>query len=98
MLTVSFGDPVVADELRLYLRADFPHDSWWRKAEAALSDGSRLALHLEKTGRRQTFALGGRVITWIRLEHLVQAAEPGFPALSQIEVWGRTAEEGDDNA
>lgn len=91
-LTVSFGAPVEADELRLYLRADFPHDSWWESAVAVLSDGERLPLRLAKTGACQRFSLGQRTISWLRLEHLRQAPEPGFPALSQIEVWGRISE------
>ena len=30
-LTVDFGRPVVI-EIRLTLRADFPHDGWWEEA------------------------------------------------------------------
>lgn len=97
-LTVSFGAPVLADELRLYLRADFPHDSWWESAVAVLSDGERLALEFGKTGACQRFSLRHRTVSWLRLERFQQAPEPGFPALSQIEVWGRLAEEGNIHA
>ena len=88
-LRVDFGEPVVADELRLYLRADFPHDTTWRRAEVVLSDGTVLALDLEKTGARQSFDLGGHAIEWLRLRNLEKRDEEGFPALSQLEVWGR---------
>ncbi|WP_455137887.1 hypothetical protein [Thermophilibacter sp.] len=91
-LRVDFGEPVVADELALYLRADFPHDTWWRSARLELSDGSALELTLEGTGARQGFSLGGRTIEWLRLRDLVRAQEDGFPALSQLEVWGRRAQ------
>ena len=90
-LQVDFGEPVVADELRLYLRADFPHDTWWKSAVVELSDGSALSLSLEKTGLRQSFSLGGRTIEWLRLGQLERAEEEGFPGLSQLEVWGRRA-------
>lgn len=90
-LKVDFGEPVRADELRLYLRADFPHDSWWSSARLELSDGGSLELALEGTGRRQVFGLGGRVIEWVRLTGLIRSEAEGFPALSQIEVWGRDA-------
>lgn len=90
-LTIEFGVPVAADELRLYLRADFPHDSWWKEAHVVLSDGSEKTIQLEKTGRCQRFPLKGAKIEWLRLERLVKGEEEGFPALSQIEVWGTVA-------
>ena len=96
-LTIEFGTPVVADELRVWLRADFPHDGWWREATLVLSDGTQTKLSFEKTGERQAFALGGSVVSWLRLEGFVQA-EPGFPALSQVEVWGTNACEEEQEA
>lgn len=90
-LRVDFGEPVVADELRLFLRADFPHDTCWRHAVAVLSDGTRVPLDLEKTGSAQRFSLGGRTIEWLRLEGMEKRDEDGFPGLSQLEVWGRRA-------
>ena len=90
-LRVDFGGPVVADELRLYLRADFPHDTWWKAAVVELSDGVVLPLCLEKSGARQSFSLGGRTIAWLRLRQLECAEKDGFPGLSQLEVWGRRA-------
>lgn len=91
-LKIDFGEPVIADELRLYLRADFPHDTCWESAKLELSDGSTIDLALEKTGERQTFGLGGKRITWAKLKQLVKCDEDGFPGLSQIEVWGRHSE------
>ena len=88
-LRVDFGEPVMADELRLYLRADFPHDTCWEHARLELSSGEDLALELAKTGARQTFDLGGRTLSWVRLHGLEKRDEEGFPGLSQLEVWGR---------
>lgn len=90
-LQVDFGESVTADELRLYLRADFPHDTCWEHATVTLSDGTELPLTLEKTGARQMFDLGGRTIEWLRLGNLVKRDEDGFPGLSQLEVWGKRA-------
>lgn len=90
-LRVDFGEPVVADELALYLRADFPHDTWWRSARLELSDGRAIDLELARTGERQSFSLGGRTIQWLRLSRLERAEKDGFPGLSQVEVWGRRA-------
>lgn len=88
-LRVDFGSVVVADELRLHLRADFPHDTCWDQAVVSLSTGERLAISLQKTGCAQSFDLGGRAIRWLRLESLHMPPEEGFAALSQLEVWGR---------
>ena len=90
-LQVDFGEPVIADELRLYLRADFPHDTCWERATVMLSDGAELPLALAKTGARQAFDLGHRVIEWLRLGNLAKRDEDGFPGLSQLEIWGRRA-------
>ncbi len=90
-IKVDFGEPVVADELRLYLRADYPHDTWWSRLLVETSDGARLTALLDKTGLRQTLDLGGRVIEWLRLSGFERAEDEGFPGLSQLEVWGRRA-------
>lgn len=87
-LKVDFGEPVIADELRLYLRADFPHDTCWESAQLELSDGCVLDLALEKTGNRQVFDLGDKNVSWVKLKQLIKRDEDGFPGLSQIEVWG----------
>ncbi|WP_427023079.1 carbohydrate-binding protein [Aureimonas ureilytica] len=91
-LTLDFGRPVRLDEVALTLRADFPHDAWWRQADIVLSDGSRETLNLVKTDRRQGFAIVPRVVEWLRLERLVKADDPSpFPALTRIEAFGHEA-------
>lgn len=87
-LRVDFGEPVAADELRLYLRADFPHDTCWSQATVELSDGFETTIALKKTGDCQTFDLGGRSVEWVCLKSLVKCDEEGFPGLAQLEVWG----------
>ncbi len=90
-LTVDFGRPVDVDEIRLYTRADFPHDNWWVSGVLTFSDGTRLPITMERevdlphcyTG------LDKRGITWVKLGELVKAEDPSpFPALTQIEVYG----------
>ena len=91
-LTLSFGRPVTVDELRLTLRADFPHDSWWTAATVCCSDGSREVLPLQKSGEPQAFAIAPRTVTGLVLCELKKADDPSpFPALSQIEAWGTEA-------
>ena len=92
-LTLDFGRPVTLDELRLTLRADFPHDSWWTQATVRFSDGSTEVLNLEKTAIPQTFAISPRTVTSLVLCELKKADDPSpFPALTQIEAWGVEAQ------
>ncbi len=90
--TLDFGRSVKIDELRVTLRADFPHDSWWTQGEVAFSDGSAEVLHFEKTGKPQSFAVEPRVVTSLTFRSLIKADDPSpFPALTQFEAWGTEA-------
>lgn len=89
---LEFGRPVEINELRLTLRADFPHDSWWYSATASFSDGSQEILSLEKTACVQKFQISPRTVEWLELCELKKADdESPFPALTQLEVWGKEA-------
>lgn len=88
-LTIDFGRPVVLDELRLTLRADFPHDSWWTSATAAFSDGSQEVLPLQKSALPQSFPISPRTVQSLVLKNLIKAEDASpFPALTQLEAWG----------
>lgn len=87
--TLEFGRPVIIDELRVTLRADFPHDSWWTRGCVEFSDGSKETLHFEKTAAPQRFAISPRTVTKLTLHSLVKADDSSpFPALTQFEAWG----------
>ena len=88
-LTIEFGRPVTIDELRLTLRADFPHDAWWTQATVEFDDGSREVLELKKSAAPQCFAIAPRTVKSLKLFELKKADDASpFPALTQIEVWG----------
>ncbi len=88
-LTVDFGRPVTIDEIRLTLRADFPHDSWWTSATVRFPDGSSEVLSLTKTAKPQSFPIPLRTVTSLVLYALKKAEdESPFPALTQIEAYG----------
>lgn len=92
-ITVEFGRPVDMEELRLYTRADFPHDSWWTRATVTFSDGSREVVEMEKSVKPHSFPIQRKGVTWIRLSELIKADDPSpFPALTQIEAYGRNAQ------
>lgn len=88
-LTVDFGREVSIDRVALYLRADFPHDNWWKQVTLRFSDNETMDCQLIKTGSAQTITFEPRTVTWIRLEQLIRSEEPSpFPALTQLEVFG----------
>lgn len=89
-LKVDFGREVLAEDLLIYLRADFPHDAWWDQITVELSNGTRLIVPLTKTGAPQKVELGEQKITWLKISDLKKAeCEALWPALSQLQVMGR---------
>ncbi len=92
-LRLEFGCAVEIDEVRLTLRADFPHDNYWTQATVLFSDGSTEVLSLVKTHLPQAFKLAKRKVEWLALKELVKSDEASpFPALTQLEVWGFVAD------
>ena len=89
-LKLDFGRTVEVDRIILYTRADYPHDNWWKQATVRFSDGSALKLELQKTGAAQEFAFDKKRIEFLELTQLIKGEEGSpFPALVQIEVYGR---------
>lgn len=90
-LTIEFGRPIETDKVIIFTRADFPHDNWWTQVTLTFSDGTSIDWHLQDRCRfMQTIKFDAKTITWIRMERMIKADDPSpFPALSQIEVYGR---------
>lgn len=93
-LTLDFGRQVLLDELRLTLRSDYPHDNHWTQATVAFSDGTEIQLKLTDSPKPQKFPIEPRTVRSLVLKDLIQAhGNSPFPALTQIEAWGRNLEE-----
>ena len=89
-ITLDFGREVLAEEMVLYLRADFPHDAYWTQGTVTLSDGHTQTFPLEPIDGPQPIPLGSRRVSWMRLEKLIKCDMPSaYPALRQWEVYGR---------
>lgn len=92
--TIDFGRTVLAEKLRITLRADFPHDAWWTQGTVSFSDGTSQVLIFSKTGYPQEFSIAPRLVRSITFHNLMKADDPSpFPALTQFEVWGRESGE-----
>ena len=89
-MKVDFGRSVLIDCVKIYLRADFPHDSYWTEGTVTFSDGSSEVLCFRKTDKGQTFHIEPRTAQWVTFGTLIKADdESPFPALTQIEVYGK---------
>ncbi len=89
-MVLDFGREVEIDKIVLYTRADFPHDAWWKQVTISFSDDTELVWELEKSRLGHVKEIEPKKIKWLKLEKLIKADDPSpFPALSQIEVYGR---------
>lgn len=87
---LEFGRDVTIDRLVFTLRADFPHDNWWKHCTVWFSDGSQSKPFFAKTGSRQVVDIEPRTVRWLKIGQLMKDEnDPSpFPALTQLEVWG----------
>ena len=91
-LKVDFGRDVTIDKVRLTIRADFPHDTYWTSLTILLSDGGTQDITLRKTAAPQEYTFPAKTVRWIQLKNFKQPAQPlGYAAVTEIEVYGRDA-------
>ena len=86
---VDFGRPVELDKIRLMVRADFPHDSYWKSAEVEFSDGSRVPLKILSSPEFQDFSFSKRRVTWLRITNVVPADPAKWCSFIEVEAWGK---------
>ncbi len=90
---IHFGCEVEVSRAVVHLRADFPHDTYWKEAELEFSDGSRVHLDLLGTKDAQEFSFEPRLTEMVKLTGLKQQRlEDGslsFAALSQLGIYGK---------
>lgn len=89
-LQIDLGREIETDRVRLHLRTDFPHDSWWKSGRLSFSDGSEERITIEKCLEMQDFPFTKRKTSWVRLDDLVcdERSVSPFPALMQMQIWG----------
>lgn len=62
-LKIDFGREVALYELVIFIRADFPHDTYWDSCTVKFSDGTTMELNFTKTGKAQDFDFEAPVLT-----------------------------------
>lgn len=89
-ITIDFGREVEIDKLALVLRGDYPHDSFWTHVTVVFSDGEECILETTNQLDRQYFKIPLKKTKTIVLKDLIKNEdESPFPALTQIEAYGR---------
>lgn len=89
-LTIEFGRKVEIDWIRLLFRGDYPHDSYWTEVTLEFSDGTQQILATTNDTIFQEIKFPTKVTEFVTLKNLKKAADDSpFPALTQIEVFGR---------
>lgn len=90
VMKLEFGRKVIAEKIVLYTRSDFPHDNWWESVTLTFSNGEKEIWTLEKSDKPHVLNLGEKQLEWLTFGELIKADDPSpFPALTQIEVYGR---------
>ncbi|MGH4140060.1 carbohydrate-binding protein [Clostridium sp.] len=88
-IIIDFGRKVEVDKIVLYLRADYPHDTYWNYVRVEFSDGSHKIVEPVRSCGAQCFKFNKKVITWIKLLNFKKAEENiDFAALTEIQVYG----------
>jgi hypothetical protein len=91
-LKIDFGRDVTVDKVRLYIRADFPHDTYWTNMTIQFSDGSSKDITLQKTADPQDYTFPEKTVRWVQLTNFKQPTQPlGWAAVTEIEVYGKDA-------
>lgn len=92
---IDFGTNVEVEKLAFFLRADFPHDTYWKAVDVEFDDGTRETANFIKTAEGQELILKEvKTTRKIHLTNFKQAELPfSWAALSQIEVYGRYIKE-----
>ena len=86
---IDFGRAVEVDKIRLMVRADFPHDSYWQSAVIEFSDGGQLPITIKPSADFQDFTFPKGSVSWIRLSKLVPADPARWCSFIEVEAWGR---------
>ncbi len=70
------------------VRADFPHDSYWKSAVVEFSDGSLVPIQITNSADFQEFSFPKRQVSWFRFHDLVPEDPARWCAFIKVEAWG----------
>ena len=90
---LHFGQDVEVAEVVLFLRADFPHDTYWKECDVEFSDGTKVHADLIGTAEGQKVSFEPKTTEMVKLtgfkQQRLEDGSLSFAALTQIEVYGK---------
>lgn len=88
---IEFGRKVIVSQVIINLRADFPHDNYWKQLDIVFGDFEKMTVKLKKTGANQCFSVNEVITDRVKLCGLIKdETDPSpFPALTHWQVFGR---------
>ncbi len=90
---VHFGTDTEVSSVTIYIRADFPHDTYWKEMDIEFSDKSIEHVTLEGKAEGQTFTFAPRVTEYVKLcgfkQQRLEDGSLSFAALTELEVNGK---------
>ena len=90
---LHFGTDVEVKEVVLFLRADFPHDTYWKECDVEFSDGTKVHANLIGTAEGQKVSFEPKTTEMVKLtgfkQQRLEDGSLSFAALTQIEVYGK---------
>lgn len=93
-LKIDFGRTVAVDWVQVLLRGDYPHDSFWTSITLEFSNGQTLQVDTTNSLEFQEIRFPVVETKWIKLKNLIKNYDDSsFPALTQVEVFGKNLQE-----
>ena len=90
---LHFGTEVEVSSVVLFLRADFPHDTYWKECDVEFSDGTKVHANLIGTADGQKVDFEPKQTEMVKLtgfkQQRLEDGSLSFAALTQIEVYGK---------
>jgi len=90
---LHFGTDVEVSSVVLFLRADFPHDTYWKECDVEFSDGTKVHANLIGTADGQKVDFEPKQTEMVKLtgfkQQRLEDGSLSFAALTQIEVYGK---------
>ena len=90
---LHFGQDTEVSRVVLFLRADFPHDTYWKECDVEFSDGTSVHANLIGTAEGQVVEFEPKTTEMIKLtgfkQQRLEDGSLSFAALTQIEVYGK---------
>ena len=90
---VHFGTEVEVSAVTIFLRADFPHDTYWKEMDIEFSDNSKIHTELAGIAEGQRVEFEPKKTEYVKLtgfkQQRLEDGSLSFAALSQIEIFGK---------